>query len=130
MDVRRQVIRRVERAHAHELEERTGAGVVAPHGDAAARTPGDLLSQTALGGRIDDLGLAGEQHDAIGFDHRIQRERGARLALAPAAMAAMDEQRRRLEAVTDVAAGARSGERGIRGFFATKGTGAHLNAQG
>src|SRR5690606_12629289 len=43
--------------------------------------------------------VAGEQLDAIRLDDRVQDERGARLALAVEAVAAMDEHRRRCEAI-------------------------------
>jgi hypothetical protein len=56
VNVRRQVIRLIERADTDELHERPGPGVMSPHRDAAARTARDLLAETACGRRVDDLG--------------------------------------------------------------------------
>ena len=47
----------------------------------------------------------------IGLDEGVERERSPRFALAPAAMAAMDEQWLRLQPVADGAAGTAAFER-------------------
>src|SRR5690606_33135830 len=101
----------VERAHAHEADRVAGARVAAPDRDAALRAARDHLALAALGWREHDFRLFGERDDPIGLDQRIERERGAALALAPAAVAAVDEQRRALEAIADRPAGAAAFDR-------------------
>src|SRR3546814_2944480 len=64
----------------------------------------DLLPLAAVRWRIDDLRRGAQQRHAIRLDHRIQRERRTGLTLAPAAMAAMHEQRFRFEPVAHEAA--------------------------
>ena len=111
MDVGRQAVRLVERADAHEAHRVAGAGVVAPQRDAALRAARDLLALAAVRRRVDDVGLAVQQAHAVGLDHRVERERRAGLALAPAAMAAVHEQRLARHAVAHRAAGAAALER-------------------
>src|SRR3546814_18283788 len=65
-----------------------------------------LFPYTTLFRSVDGVRLAAEQFDTGGLDHRVERERAAGLALAPAAVAAMHEQRHRGEAVAHGAAGA------------------------
>src|SRR3546814_18529715 len=78
---------------------------MAPQRYPAAGAAHDLLSLAAAGRRVDGVRLAAEQFDTGGLDHRVERERAAGLALAPAAVAAMHEQRHRGEAVAHGAAG-------------------------
>lgn len=77
MRVRREAVRLLQRADADEAHGVAGSGVVAPHGDTAHGATGDLLPLAAVRGRDDDVRLAVEQLDAIGLDHRVERERGA-----------------------------------------------------
>src|SRR3546814_15136548 len=77
---------------------------MAPQHDPASRTARDLLPLAAVRWRIDDLRRGAQQRHAIRLDHRIQRERRTGLTLAPAAMAAMHEQRFRFEPVAHEAA--------------------------
>src|SRR5262245_13757207 len=84
---------------------------MAPHCDAAVRAARDLLAVAAVGRRVDQLGRIAEHADAIHLDHRVERERRTGLALAPAAVAAMDEQRPRLHAVAHALAIAAAFER-------------------
>ena len=49
-------------------------------------------------------GPAGERRHPVGLDQRVQREGRPGLALAPAAVAAVDEQRRAVHPVADAAA--------------------------
>src|SRR3546814_4516566 len=79
---------------------------MAPQRYPAAGAAHDLLSLAAAGRRVDGVRLAAKQFDTGGLDHRVERERAAGLALAPAAVAAMHEQRHRGEAVAHGAAGA------------------------
>src|SRR3546814_1255823 len=81
-------------------------GVIAPQRDAADAAARDLLPLAAVRRRQDGLGRALQGDDAIGLDHRVERESGTGLALAPAAMTAMDEQGAAGHAVTHGAAGA------------------------
>src|SRR5437773_10040448 len=92
VDVRWQEVRRVERSDADKANRVTASRVVAPDRDAAPGAAGDLLALAAVGGRADDLDLALEQLNAVGFDHGLQREGSAALALAPAAVAAVNEK--------------------------------------
>src|SRR5258708_283192 len=106
MNVRRQPIGLVERADADKFHSVAGARVMAPDRDVTLRAARDLLSLAAVRRRCDDFDVALEQRDAIAFDHRIERERGSGLALAPAEMTAMHEHRVRRHAVAHAAAGA------------------------
>src|SRR6266480_58615 len=92
VDVRWQEVRCVERSDADKANRATASCVVAPDRDAAPGAAGDLLALAAVGRRVDDLDLALEQLDAVGFDHRVQREGSAALTLAPAAVAAVNEK--------------------------------------
>ena len=49
--------------------------------------------------------------DAVGFDQGVESKRGSRFALAPCAMAAVDEERGGFHAVADFSARASAGER-------------------
>src|SRR4051812_20410370 len=77
---------------------------MAPEREPAVRAARDRLPHAALGRRIDELGLRREPREALGFDQRVERKGGAGFALAPAAMAAVDEKRRALQPVADCAA--------------------------
>src|SRR5438477_579011 len=72
---------------------------MAPDREAAFWAARDLLTLAAVGRCIDELGLACDERQTIRLDHRIQGERGAGLALAPAAVAAVHEERLRLHAI-------------------------------
>jgi dihydrolipoamide dehydrogenase len=92
VDAGRQQIGIVERADANEPHRGARPGVVAPHRDTARRAAKDLLSLAAVRRRVHHFRLAlGEDH-ALGLDHRVQREGRAALPLAPAAVAAVDEE--------------------------------------
>src|SRR5688572_30161941 len=91
VDVRRQAIGLVERSDPYEADGIAGAGVVAPDGNAAPGAARDLLPLAAVGGRVDDFHLSGEKLNAISFDERVQGERRTCFALAPTAVAAVDE---------------------------------------
>jgi len=101
-----QALRFIQRSDANKANCVTGASVVAPHSDVALGTAGDLLALAAVGRRIDNLDLTLEQLHAVDFDQRVQREGSSSLTLAPAAMAAVNEQRRRRHAIAHVATGA------------------------
>src|SRR5262249_34949922 len=116
----RELVGVVERAHAHEAHELPAAAVMAPQCDAAPGASRDQLALAAFAGRVDQLDLAAQILHAIGFGHRVERERRTRLALAPAAVAAIDEERAALHAVADVLAVAAAFERfggGAAHFF-------------
>src|SRR6267378_3452771 len=93
VDIGRQAIRLIERPDADEAHDIPAAAVVAPQGDTASRAAGDLLSLSAVRGGVHHLRLALQQNHAIGLDHRVQREGRPALALAPAAMTAVNEHR-------------------------------------
>src|SRR5205809_4198582 len=99
VDVRWQEVRCVERSDADKANRATASCVVAPDRDAAPGAAGDLLALAAVGRRVDDLDLTLEQLNAVGFDHGVQREGSAALALAPAAVAAVNEKRLRRHSV-------------------------------
>jgi len=111
MNIGGQVIRLIERADPHEAEQGTAAKIIAPQGYTTLRTAGDVLTLTAVRGRINDLRLRIQVHHAIGLDQRIQGERGTGLALTPPAMTAMHEERDRLHAVANQTAVAASVQR-------------------
>src|SRR6185312_1708245 len=99
VDVGRETIGIVQRAHAHEADRVAGTAVVTPQRDAAVRAAGDLLASAAVGRRRHPFGFAGQQEHPFRLDHRVERERAAGFALAPAAMAAVHEQRRGGQAI-------------------------------
>ena len=102
MDVRRQQIRLVQRADADELaapvRRRRSGSTRRPCTAGSARSADRRRSRTACS----RARAAAELRDAVGFDHRVQRERRAGLALAPATMAAVNEQRRAFHAIAHV----------------------------
>ena len=106
MDVGREEVRFIERADADEANGFAGTGVVAPNGDIAPGAAGNPLTLAAVGGRVDDLDFPLQQLHAVGFDHRVEREGGSSLALTPAAVATVNEERPGCHAVAHEAAGA------------------------
>ena len=106
MDVRRTEIRVVHRADANKPDGGTSLRVVAPDRDPAGRATGNLLALAARRGRHDDIRLAGGVHDAIGFIESVERMHRPGLALAPTAMAGMNEQWRSNQTISDLPAGA------------------------
>ena len=106
MNVGRQTRGFIERANADEANGFAGAGIVAPYGDFAFWTPRNPLALAAVGRRVDDHDVARQQLHSIRFDHGIEGERGTRLSLAPAAVAAVNEQRFGRHPIANVAAGA------------------------
>src|SRR6185437_9437915 len=104
VDVGREAIGVVERADTHERKQRACARIVAPQCDAAMRAARDVLSLAAVGRRHYLFRRAVRQLHGFGFDQRVQHERAAGFALAPAAMTAVHEQRRANEPVADDAA--------------------------
>ena len=106
VDVRRTEIRVVHGANADEPDGGTGLRVVAPNRDTAGRAAGDLLPLAARRGRHDDFGLTGGVHDTIGFIESVESMRSPGLALAPTAVAGMNNQRRSDQTISDLPAGA------------------------
>ncbi len=66
----------------------------------------NVMRPAAVGRHADGLGLSREKRQATGLDERVEHEGAARLPLAVAAVAAMDEHRRRFEPIPNRAAGA------------------------
>ena len=106
MDVRRQAIRLIQRTDPNKADRIPRPGIIAPQRDMAHRAAADLLALAAVGRRIDDFHFALQQHHPGGFDHGVERKRRPGLPLAPAAMAAVHEQRLAGHAVAHRAAGA------------------------
>ena len=104
MDVWRTQIRVVHGADADEPDGGPGLRVVAPNRNLASRATGDLLALTARRGTEDDDGLTGGVHNAIRFIESVERMRGPGLALAPAAMAGMNNQRCSDQTIPDLPA--------------------------
>src|ERR1700676_707729 len=92
MNVGRQTRGFIERANADKANGFAGAGIVAPYGDFAFWTPRYPLALAAVGPRVDGLDVARQQLHSIRFDHGVEGERGTRLSLAPAAVAAVSEK--------------------------------------
>ncbi len=69
------------------------------------------MRASAVGRYRNGDGIARQQGDAVGLDERVEDKGAAGLALAIAAVAAMDEHRRRSEPVTQRSAGAAAFER-------------------
>src|ERR1043166_8889985 len=106
MDVGRTRIGIIDRPDAHEADGGAGLRIVAPNGDLAGRAACDLLAASARRWGIDDLGLAGEVDDPVRLVERIERVHGPGLALAPTAVARVDDQRRTVQAIAQFATGA------------------------
>src|SRR5262245_21965366 len=96
----------VHGADADEPDGGTCLRVVAPNRDMAGRAAGNLLTLATRRRRHDDFGLIGSVHDTIGLIERVQSMRGSGLALAPTAMAGMDNQWRSNQKISDLPAGA------------------------
>ena len=90
--VRRKLVRIVEAAHAHKTQGRAATRIMAPERHLAGRTAVNLLALSAVRGRVDALRGAGRHAKMLGFDHRVERERGTRFALAPATVAGVNDQ--------------------------------------
>jgi hypothetical protein len=93
VDVRRTEIRVVHGTDADEPNGGTGLRVVAPNRDPAGRASSDLLAFAARRRRHDDFGLSGGVHDTVSFIKSVERMHRSSLALAPTAMAGMNDQR-------------------------------------
>ena len=61
----------------------------------------DIVRVAAVGRHGDRLRMAGQHADPIGLDERVKNKSAARLSLAIAAMAAMNEHRLGREPVAD-----------------------------
>ena len=94
----------VHSADTDEPDGGTALRVVAPNRDPAGRAAGDLLALAARRGRQDDFGLTGSVHDTIGFIESVERMSGPGLALAPTAMAGMNNQWRSNQTISDLPA--------------------------
>ena len=108
--IRRQRRRIVERTDADEAQL-CQAAVLAPDRRAAIGTAKDPMRPATVGRHRAGDRIAGQQLDPIGLDQRVEHERGAGLALAILAVAAMHEHRFRVHAVAQPAAGATSVQR-------------------
>ena len=104
MDVWWTEIRVVQSADTDEPDGGTGLRVVAPDRNAAGRAAGDLLTLAARRRRHDDFWLTGGVHDTIRLIERVESMRGSGLALAPTAMASMDNQWRSDQTISDLPA--------------------------
>jgi len=78
---------------------------MAPHRDMARRAAGDQLSLAAVRRGVDQLRRVAQRFHPVGLNHRVDHKGRAGLALAPAAMAAIGEQRLAMHPVADAAAG-------------------------
>jgi len=116
VDVGRQRVRLVEGAHANEADSVAGPCIVAPNGNPAGWAAEDPLALAAVGRRIHKLGLSRQENHPVCLDHCVQRKRGTRFSLAPAAVAAMHEQRLVRHSVADrpASAAAFKGRIGLR----------------
>jgi hypothetical protein len=90
VDVRRTEIRVIHGADADEPDGGTGLRVVALNRNPASRAAGDLLALAARRWRHDDFRFTASVHDTIRFIESVKRVRGPGLALAPTAMAGVD----------------------------------------
>src|SRR6267143_4918338 len=106
VNVGTQAIRIIERPYAHEAQCVPRADVGTPQGHTADRAAGDLLALAAVARRHHELGASLKQHHPIGLNDSVERKGGAALALAPAAMTAMHDERRAGERKANGAAGA------------------------
>ena len=92
MDIGGAKIGVVHCADTDEPDGGTSLRVVAPNGDPAGSAAGDHLTLATRGGRRHDLRLTSGVYDTIGFIERVERMRCPGLALAPTAVAGMDDQ--------------------------------------
>src|SRR5579863_4259553 len=105
MDVGREAIRFVQGAHAHEAQLLPCPGVGAEERHPAHGAAGNLLALATVARRVDEVGRPLYALHAVGLDQDIEHERGAGLALAPAAVTAVHDEGRAQQAVTHGAAG-------------------------
>jgi hypothetical protein len=94
----------IERANPHEADSGSGLRVVAPDGNLAGRAARDLLASSAGWWRIDDFGLARSVHDSIRLVEGVKRVGCTGLALAPATVAGVDDERGAYQSISDLAA--------------------------
>jgi hypothetical protein len=121
VDVRRTEIRVVHGADADEPDGWTGLRVVAPNRNPAGWAACDLLTLATRRWRQDDFRLASGVHDTIGFIECVERMRGPGLALAPPAMAGMNNQWRSDQTISDLPTSASAfHDRLHRGVVASK----------
>jgi hypothetical protein len=106
VDFGRARARILQRADAHEAEFRSGARIDAPQRHLAHRAAADPLPLATERRCVDDVRGAGQELDPLGFDQGVEHESGAGLALAPAAVAAVYEQRPAGQAVANVSTSA------------------------
>ncbi len=104
VDVGRIKIRVVHGTDANEPDGRTRLRVIAPDCDPAGWAASDFLAPAAGRGRQDDFRLTGGMDNTIGFIEGVERMRGPGLALAPPAMAGMNNQRRSDQTISDLSA--------------------------
>src|SRR5262249_15705960 len=99
-------IRIIGRAHPAEADSGPGLRVVAPDSNLAGGAARDLLASSACRWRIDDLWLARGMHDSIRLVEGVERVGCTGLALAPATVAGVDNERRADQSIPDLAASA------------------------
>ena len=104
MNARFDSVTRIERPYTYESDLLAKAGVVTPDRNLALGTPDNGLSLAAVTGCQDTLWLALEERDAARLHERIERKRRSGFALAPGAVAAVNDQRRRFHPITNGAA--------------------------
>jgi hypothetical protein len=92
VDVRRTLIGIIHSPDTDEPDSGSSLRVIAPDRNLAHCAASDRLTLAAGGGRKNKLGFAGDVHDAIGLIKRVHCVRRSGLALAPAAMAGMNDQ--------------------------------------
>src|SRR5262245_15234152 len=96
----------IERANPHEADSGSGLRVIAPDCNLAGGAARDLLASSAGRWHIDDLRLARGVHDSIRLVEGVERVRCTGLALAPATVAGVDDERRAGQSIPDLAASA------------------------
>src|SRR5690349_19701220 len=106
MHIGREAIRLIERSDTHEGEPLSEAGVVAPDGDLAARAAHDALALAAVTRSGHPLRLSAKRHETGGLDQGIEHEGTAGLALAPATVTTVHDERSARQPVADGTAGA------------------------
>ena len=94
----------VHGANADEPDSRASLRVVAPNRNSAGWTAGNLLASAARRGRQDNFGLTSSVHNVIGFIESVERMCGPGLALAPTAMAGMNNQWCSDQTISDLSA--------------------------
>src|SRR6266550_3361455 len=113
MNVGRQAIRVFEGADAHKANGIACSRVIAPQSDAALWTAGYLLALSTVRRGVHDLRDALQHSHAVSFDQGVERKRRAGFPLTPAAMTAVNKQRRSCHSITHRAAGATAFQRRI-----------------